>query len=48
MWNVGIQSNVTDNNEMQNYKIACNSCNVKKVNSSGEDAARTSSPDTCT
>ena len=24
MWNVGIQSNVIDNNKMQSYKLACN------------------------
>jgi hypothetical protein len=48
MWNVGIQSNVIDNNKMQSYKLACNSCNVEKVNSAKEDTARTSSPDICT
>ena len=48
MWNVGIQSNIADNNEMQNYKLTCNSCDVEKVNLAGEDAARTSSPVTCT
>ena len=48
IWNVGIQSNIADNNEMQNYKLACNSCDVEKVNSAEEDVARTSSPDTCT
>ena len=45
-WNVDIQSNVIDNNKIQSYKLICNSCNVKKVNSTGEDAARTSSPNT--
>ena len=48
MWNIGIQSNVIDNNKIQRYKLTCNSCNVEKVNSVGEDVARTSSPDTCT
>ena len=31
MWNVGIQSNVIDNNKMQCYKLICNSCNVEKL-----------------
>ena len=48
MWNVGIQSNVMDNTKCKATSLLAISVIVEKINFARRDAARTSSPNTCT